>query len=197
MVERRHRWNHRYADKSTPPAPAWILASHADLLPASGVALDLACGLGANALFLAAQGLSTRAWDISDEAIDKLNRSAEKQGLSLLAEQRDVEERPPDPHSFDVICVSRYLHRAICPQISAALKPGGLLFYQTFTLAGRALRKKGPSRPDYLLKANELPELFPELDVLIYVDESAAVNQKAGLEGQAGMVARTPTAVST
>lgn len=60
------------------------------LLPALGRALALACGLGGNALLLAAHGLETHAWDISDVAVARLQERARQQGLSLHAEVRDI-----------------------------------------------------------------------------------------------------------
>jgi len=68
---------------------------------------------------------------------------------------RDVVSRPPEPESADVIVVSRFLQRSLCSKLCDALRPNGVLFYQTFT--------SGLSNPDYLLKENELPELFASL----------------------------------
>ena len=72
----REKWDCRYAQDSigSPPEPAKVLSDYAYLLPESGTALDLACGRGGNALFLARRGLETHAWDISRNAINELQR---------------------------------------------------------------------------------------------------------------------------
>ena len=77
---------------------------------------------------------------------------------------RDVVACPPAPDSFDAIVVARFLERALCPAIAAALRPGGVLFYQTFTA--------GLANPDYLLGPNELLALFPTLAVCSYREPS-------------------------
>lgn len=173
-----------------PDPPAYVLTQFAHLLPNQGKALDLACGLGGNAHFMANQGLEVTAWDISELAIDKLNDLANKTDIQLHAEVRDVESNPPQPNSFDVIVVSRFLYRPLCPHLSAALKPNGMLYYQTFTKAGSEKSGTGPSNPAYLLEDNELPVLFNDLEIKIYQDESAMNEQIDALKAQACLVAQ-------
>ena len=67
-------------------------------------------------------------------------------------------------HSFDVIVVVHYLYRPLFPALRAALRPGGLLVYETFTRA-QAQRGK-PTNPAFLLEPGELRELVAPLDVL-------------------------------
>lgn len=184
-MEPRERWNRRYREmwSGNQPGPAPILAENLHLLPATGTALDLACGLGGNALLLAASGLRVTAWDISDEAVTQLTKRAEAEGLPLCAEQRDLLKQPPEPNQFDIIVVSRFLERALCPAIAAALRAGGILFYQTFVGAGPG----GPGNPAYRLSPGELPLLFaPPLEVLSY-EEPAPVD--AGPAPEARLVA--------
>jgi hypothetical protein len=64
-----------------------------------------------------------------------------------------------------VILVFRFLFRGLAPALAEALAPGGLLLYETFTAAQRALGR-GPRRADFLLEPGELPRLFPMLDVI-------------------------------
>lgn len=180
------KWNNQYAKSGPLPKPAWVLTNNQHLLPSTGSALDLACGLGANSIYMAQRGLSVTAWDISQAAITKLKTASE----NIEAEVRDVESNPPRDASFDVICVVRYLSRSLCPAIELALKPGGILIYQTFTKAGIRHRQKGPSSPDYLLEDGELPRLFPSLKPVFVLDDSQQDQRTKGLEGQACMVAR-------
>ena len=185
----REKWDRKHAESSpAPPMPARVLTEYAHLLPKNGAALDLACGQGGNALFLARRGLATHAWDISGIAIDELQRLAKGEGLEIQASIRDVSEQPPDPDSFDVICVSFYLERTITRQITEALKPEGLLFYQTFI--HEKVTDEGPGNPSYRLTPNELLELFATLHVLAYREEGCTGNLQQGLRDTAWLVAQ-------
>jgi SAM-dependent methyltransferase len=165
------------------PEPARVLAENAHLLPPTGAALDLACGLGGNALFLARRGLETQAVDISAEAIARLDTVAKQLNLAVRAEVRDAVSRPPAADAFDVIVVSRFLDRSLAGPLVAALRPGGLLYYQTFT------REKatpgGPSNPDFLLAPNELLVLFAGLRLVVYREEGLLGDVAQGFRNQA------------
>ena len=165
------KWDSRHADPDKQPEAAQVLKQNLHLLPRQGRALDLACGLGGNALLLAEQGLQVTAWDISPVAIERLKGVAQNRGLSdLSAEVRDIEQRPPLPESFDLIVVSYYLERRLTQNLIDALKPGGLLFYQTFTRV--AVSSEGPSNPDFRLGDNELLQLFSPLRLRFYREEN-------------------------
>lgn len=182
------KWNLRYADGDPAAAyPCAVLDQFAQLLPAHGTALDLACGLGGNACFLASRGLLTKAWDLSPVAIGKLGEHAEAHGLPIRAEVRDVERQPPDPETFDVIVVAYFLERSLAPALAAALRPGGLLFYQTWTR--EAVDARGPGNPDFRLAPNELLRLFADLRLIAYREEGLYGNPAEGLRNEAWLVA--------
>ena len=181
-------WNRRYREAITEQQPAKVLADNLHLLPVAGQALDLACGLGANALLLARHGLTTWAWDISPVAISRLDAAARAAGLTVHSEVRAVTARPPEPGRFDVIVVSRFLERSLAPALQAALRSGGLLFYQTFSKL--RLSKDGPSNPAFLLDDNELLRLFPALKVRIYRDEGQSGDITRGVRNEAMLVAQ-------
>ncbi len=184
----RNKWDARYRDAAGPGAPARVLAENVHLLPATGDALDLACGLGANALLLAERGLAVSAWDISPVAIERLQAVADERQLPLQTQVRDVARQPPAPESFDVIVVSHFLERALAPTLVAALRPGGLLFYQTFTREGAGNR--GPSNPAFRLGPNELLTLFADLRLVLYREEADIGDPAMGLRGEAMLVGR-------
>ncbi len=168
------KWDTRYRDTHrSASSVAAVLQQNQQRLPNTGKALDLAAGLGANALFLAEKGLEVHAWDISAVAIERLNTVAQQQGLTVHTQTRDCVASPPEAESFDLIIVSRFLERTLCPAISAALKPGGLLFYQTYTLAKKG--HEGPNNPHFLLAKEELLVLFNELEVLSYAEQDEAL----------------------
>lgn len=181
------KWNTRYREREAPTNAAKVVEENQHLLPNSGCALDLACGLGANALLLARAGLETYAWDISAVAIERLSDSAAVQNLSLHTEVRDVSVQPPEPNRFDVIVVSWFLERVLAPALVAALRPGGLLFYQTHT----ALRidDSGPRNPDFLLQDNELLQLFAALKPRVYREENKLGDIQRGWRNSAYLIA--------
>ena len=187
----RQRWDQRYSETLTGQPPAAVLSAHLHLLPAAGTALDLACGLGANALLLARRGLATWAWDISPIAIARLDEYARKSGIAIQTEVRDVVSRPPEPAGFDVIVVSRFLERSLAPALQAALRPGGLLFYQTFTkLRTEEGDASGPRNPDFLLDDNELLRLFAPLRVRFYREEGLLGDTARGVRNEAMLIAQ-------
>ena len=183
------KWDHVYTDNDKETGkPCRVLSSHSHLLPPAGEALDLACGRGSNALYLARKGFTTCAWDVSDVAIQCLADQARQVGLPLKAEQRDVTTNPPAPASFDIIVVSRFLDRTLVPDIVAALRNDGLLFYQTF------IREKasdfGPRNPAYRLQANELLHLFRSLHVIYYHEEGTVGDTEQGFRNEAMLIAQ-------
>jgi tellurite methyltransferase len=91
----KEQWNERYRAATGEPQAAQVLSENLHLLPGTGQALDLACGLGANALLLAQQGLVVDAWDIADVAVAALQNAAFKRQLSVQAAVRDSLLRPP------------------------------------------------------------------------------------------------------
>lgn len=187
-LDPKDKWDriYRAAAKESIPAPARVLTENAHLLPPAGTALDLACGLGGNALFLAGRGLETHAFDISAEALARLDAFAARLGLRVRTEVRDVVLGPPSAASFDVIVVSRFLDRSLARPLMAALRPGGLLFYQTFTREKTAAI--GPSNPAYLLAPNELLDLFRELRLVVYREEGSIGDPAQGFRNEALLV---------
>lgn len=181
------KWDARYRTADVLGDPAKVLTENAHLLPSTGQALDLACGLGAGAIMLARHGLSVDAWDISSVAIERLAEAAGSERLAIRSEVRDVEASPPEPAGYDVILVSHFLLRAMAGPLIDALKPGGLLFYQTYTRL--SVSDHGPSNPAYRLADNELLELFSSLKLRFYREEGRLGDWRQGCRDIAMMVA--------
>jgi SAM-dependent methyltransferase len=148
------------------PEPSRWLVDHGHILPSSGNALDVASGSGRNAFWLAARGLQTLAVDRSLASVAGIRATASQRHLPLHAEVVDLEmEGATLPVSaFDVVVVVHYLHRALFPALKGALRPGGVLVYETFT-RGQAERGK-PTNPAFLLEPGELRTLVAPLDIL-------------------------------
>jgi tellurite methyltransferase len=148
--------------------PASWLTQHRHLLPAAGTALDVACGRGRNALWLAEHGLNVQAIDRNADVITALDEAARQRNLPVHARVLDLESGVPEigRDAFDVIVVIHYLHRPLFPALVAALKPGGLLFYETFTRAQAARGK--PTNPAFLLEPGELVQRVAPLEVIAH-----------------------------
>ncbi|MDG6778936.1 class I SAM-dependent methyltransferase [Thiomicrorhabdus sp. zzn3] len=161
------KWDQKYADATvqTPAKPCFVLKQHSGLLPFKGRALELACGLGGNARFLAQCGLKTQAWDISDSALTVLNNWASLNQLPIEPLITDLEQMLLPYQQFDVIVISRYLDRKLFPQIRDALKPGGLLYYQTFL---SPVQENAPTNPDFYIHSGEFNQAWPELHTRVY-----------------------------
>jgi tellurite methyltransferase len=189
----RDKWNNRHGNRELGLAACEVLQKHIHLLPTHGTALDLACGLGRNAIQLAQHGLHCDAIDISDVAIDRLKKHAKENNLKINAERADIERDGIGSKQYDVIVVSYFLYRPLLPEISQALKPGGLLFYQTFirsvTAENSAMRKNTTSASFYLEK-NELYAQFKQLDIHNY--EETKLNKDTNTAPIAMLVASKP-----
>ncbi len=181
----REKWDSKHANASGVGEISQVLLENRHLLPVRGDALDFACGRGANALELSRCGLNVKAWDISSVALQRLDAEASKAGLPVTTEARDLGLNPPPGSSFDVIVASHFLDRNLVSSIQNALRPGGLLFYQTFNQSS----SDGPQTKSFHLKDNELLSLFPDLKLRVYRDEAALGDLTLGWRGLSMMVA--------
>jgi len=182
------KWNAIYGAGKGNSLPAQVLVDHQFLLPLTGAALDLACGLGENALLLAKQGLTVEAWDISTVGLQKLQEKSASKALSIKTCAEEISASSLLKNSFDVVVISRFLDRSICNAIMESLKPNGLLFYQTYTQ--QKVVEVGPKNPRFLLAENELLSLFSELAVVFYTEYSDLGQTNSGLRNEAQFIGR-------
>lgn len=122
-------WNRRYAagEKLDDPAAPLVKRFAASLKP--GSALDLACGPGGNALYLAERGWRVTAVDGSSIAIEHLRRCAALKQFSIDIQLADLErgEFQIPANSYDLVLDILYLQRDLIPAIQSAVRPGGLV----------------------------------------------------------------------
>lgn len=143
----------------------WV-ARWAPRIPAGGAVLDLACGAGRHARYLARRGHGVTAVDIDLTRAEALRGEP---GIEWLAADLEGAPWPLAGRLFQAIVVTNYLHRPLFDLLFAALAPGGLLIYETFAL-GQA-RYGRPRNPQHLLLPGELLELARgRLRVLAYED---------------------------
>jgi len=192
----REHWNERRAGgafEPFPDAPAEWLVAHRALLQGGGRALDVACGDGRNALYLARLGYEVDAVDVSDVAIDALGAAARERGLAIHPRLVDLEHEPLAPAGarYDVVMNFNYLQRDLFDALADALAPGGLLLFETI---GRAhIDELGRDfNPAFVVERHELLHAFGTLDVVNHHD---GVVERSGRErGVASLVARRPVA---
>ena len=190
MNKVRDKWNRIYSKDRLPGLPAAVLTDNDNILPTKGIALDLACGLGTNSLFLAARGLEVHAWDISKVAVSHLAERAGSLGLNIQTRVINITAAALPVESYNLVITSHYLDRSLPPAILDATRPGGLICYQTFTAEKQA--NIGPSNPEYLLQPNELQSFVPNCEILAFKDESQNTNKDHPLAGRAFIIARKP-----
>lgn len=163
--------------------PAKFLVENIDLLP-KGRVLDIAMGDGRNTIYLASLGFEAEGVDISPENVEKAFASARDNGVRIKAQVVDLEKDPHiQPAAYDVIICFRYLQRSLFPFIKNGLKDGGIIVYETYTIDQLQFGK--PKNPDFLLKHNELLNLFRDFYCIRY-HEGIIYDKKA----MAGIIAR-------
>jgi len=176
--------------------PSPFLVAQLPRLP-RGKALDVATGRGRNAHFLATRGFSVHGIDRNREALELLDAQAQEAGgLPITTEYIDLEtddRSPPDlgTEMYDVILVFFYLYRPLFPQLIQALKPGGVIVYETFLLENY-LHRQHPRRKEFCLKPNELLTLFRKIQILHYDEGDHRGTSKADRAFTARLIARKP-----
>ncbi len=141
-------------------------------------------GRGRHALVLARNGFQTFGVDVKLDAVRDAIGAAAREGLTIHGWCADLTTFPLPHDAFDVLVVTRYLQRDLFSSIRGAVRPGGCVIYETFTVRQRELGV-GPTSPDHLLAPGELRALFAGWEVLF--DEEVAAP-----EAVARLVARRP-----
>lgn len=125
----RTRWDAAYADRATLPRPALpeVFAGHESLFPRTGSALDIACGTGASAVWLAQRGLDVLGFDISAVAIARARALAERAGVAVRFEAVDLDDGLPSGAPVNLVLCHRFRDSRLDGAIIDRLTPGGLL----------------------------------------------------------------------
>lgn len=169
-----NRWDERYSKGEHvdyEPAPL-VVEAVAKLAP--GAALDLACGAGRNALFLAQKGWRVTAVDYSRVAIEILQRRAAEQGVAVDTRVADLERREfaIARDGYDLICDYNYLQRNLFAAMRWGVRQGGLV------VCGLPMLDEDPDvkpmNPAYLVGEGELRSLFNDWTILHYYEGKPA-----------------------
>lgn len=169
----REAWNQRYREGShggSEPDP-FLIESERTLLaaafPQAGSALDVAGGTGRHAVYLAERGWRVTLTDISSVGIAHARARAAGRNVTIQTVEGNTSELDFGHERFDLVLVFFYLERNILPALAAALRPGGLVLYKTYTEEHEKFARR-VGRPIYYLRPGELLTAFPGFRVLHY-----------------------------
>jgi tellurite methyltransferase len=163
----KEKWNRKYqaAETIRDQAPSEWLIENSGLLSGNGKALDIASGEGRNAVYAASLGYDVLALDISEVGLKKAQDLARGKHLQLETLVADLDEFEFEKNAFDLVMCFYFLDRKLFPDIRKALKPGGLVIYETFTLDHL---KYTDFKREWVLEPNELLREFQSFRVLGY-----------------------------
>jgi tellurite methyltransferase len=188
----RDKWDARYraGAYSEREHPTALLADWLDRSP-RGRALDIACGAGRNALFLAAAGYTVDAVDISSAGLERARGTAAERGVDVSWHCVDLEERPDAlPRGpYDLVVWVRYVNAALWPTVLSRLAPGGQLLVEQHLAAN--VEVVGPTSSAFRLAAGELARAAAEL-VIVYEHEGLIVDPDGRTAALAQLIARRP-----
>lgn len=187
----RARWDDRYRDGDWADIdePATILQEAEAWLEPPGLALDVACGAGRNALALARCGFTVIAVDISWEGLQRLARRGQSRSLDIHPVHADLRQYAVPPDAFDLIINTRFLLRSLFPVFRASLRSGGLLLLETYNVDEIDVLG-GDIRREYALERGELEREFAGLEFLLH--EEGVFERREGERGLTRLIARKP-----
>ncbi len=165
------RWDRKFRGREAPGAPRPDpLLQEAVRLPRGGSAIDIACGSGHNAVWLAERGFEVTAVDGSIEGLRLARALASRRGVELRLLVADLDSWQPAGR-FDLVVVMHYLNRNLFRALPKLLAPAGVLVIRTFNRDFLAHRPGFSG--DYVLEPGELPTLFPGLEILDHAESPA------------------------
>ena len=178
----KQKWDKKYQDNPAPDQPIKLITDFAKL--ATGTkALDIACGMGRHSKYLASVGFDVDALDISSVAIETL------QGIPNIHPQEvdfDTYIFPKD--HYDLIVCTFFLKRELFPQITKALKEGGIFIYETFLYHPE--NENAPSNRTFLLEEGELEVTFDHEYDIMHLSEYWDEDLQGAKTMKAAMVAK-------
>lgn len=195
-------WNQRYAQAQGllfgAEPNAW-LRDHVDVWPKGARILSVADGEGRNSVWLARQGYSVHAFDISDVGVQKARELASSAGVDVKFDVASCEDYAWPEAAFDGVAAifiqfaDPELRALIFRRIVAALKPGGLLLLQGYTPRQLAYKTGGPGIASHLYTPEQLGRELAALEFVELREYDADVAEGSGHHGRSaliGLVAR-------
>jgi len=168
MVHTKETWDERYAAGRFASAEPHRLLIDIGRQLTPDRALDLACGTGRHAIFLAQNGWDVTAVDNSTVGVEIARARAAEAGLKIDLRAADLEkgEFEIEAGAYDLVCDFHYLQRDLFPAMKAGVRPGGIVI-STIHIYG-----EGEDHEGFLLKEGELRAFFEDCDILHYHETS-------------------------
>jgi len=176
-IEDKIRWDKKYKTQILPTKTVEVVKRYANLAKGKK-ALEIACGMGRNAKFLAQQGFEVEALDISPIAIKSLQNIP-----NIIAKEVDLDNYVLKENAYDLIVCTYFLKRELFPQIEKALKEDGIFIFETFMY--HVDNTKVPSNKSFLLNEGELEATFDDRYEILHLQEF----MDEGICGDKGMKA--------
>lgn len=193
----REKWDRRHAGagQETPPPSTWLVTALATIGPRKpeGRALDLACGGGRNALFLATAGYRVDAVDISRAGLERGRRAAALAGIRVNWIQADLDLGIPLAGPYALVVMLRYLNLPCLAAACTLLAVGGMVVAEVH-LDPRGLDRPvaGPGNPAFLATPGSLREALVGLEIVRY-EEGVVADGQGRTEALARVVAVRPS----
>lgn len=174
----RDKWDDRYRSGAYESRrhPSALLADWIGRFGVTGIsprAIDIACGAGRNALFLARHGWHVDAVDISPVALERLRAAADTEDLAVTCLERDLESAaaaldgfPGQPYNLAVFM--RYTDMALVEALPRAIAPGGYLIAEMHLETDEKVA--GPRSPRFRVATGALQKAGATLDLLHYYE---------------------------
>ncbi len=185
-TEDRNKWNQRYAEDSYRKGnPVTLIEDWVPNIPI-GRALDVACGAGRNAIFLAHAGFDVDALDISRAGLELGRQDAQNQGFDIHWIEHDLDRPYQFETDYDLIVVLWYVNLPLITKLCGSLAPGGYLLCEEHLQTDEEVI--GPQNQDYRVKPGALRDAVSSLEVLFY-KESIELNDEGDTVASARVVA--------
>lgn len=155
----KQKWDKKYTQMEAlmqPRPPSAFMCKQIAAI-AGGKAIDIACGTGRNALYLAQEGFEVDAVDISAVALNALKKQVDSRAIVCIEADLDTYAFNS---AYDLAVICNFLDRALITRALQALNPSGVLVIETFM--HHEENEKSNSNPDYLLKPKELQAFCTE-----------------------------------
>ncbi len=163
-MDDRTRWNVKWQGRHSEGEPPSWWDEFDDLLPRSGAAMDVACGVGRGALGWARRGLQVSGVDVSDVGLARASERLAKEGFSFTGHRTDLTIEPLPPGPWEAISVLHYRPEGLWPALRQGLAPGGVLVLEVHHVL-HAERYARPS-PRWLAQPGEVSAGLGDLEVL-------------------------------
>jgi SAM-dependent methyltransferase len=154
-----------------------------------GTALDLPCGAGRNALYLAESGFRVDAIDVSQSALDIGEAEADRRGVQVRWHQADLDTEDPPSVSYDLIVSCFYVNRTLIPRLKTWVTGNGFVVFEQHLATD--LQVQGPHKNSWRMAPGELLELFSDFQIVYYEEGVfSRPNDDGGESDKANALAR-------